>query len=269
MLHILLPTDFSDRSLNACTFAQDLFGDGGHRHTLLHAYLDPLPGHSTLVQMSSSAYAAGVEGMAAFVQQLRDLEGGSRPAPSTEVVFGTLVSAIDQVCRHSAIDLVVMGTRGTGSTSLFGSNAAAVVKASRAPVLVVPEHARYHGLRRILLADDHKEVDRHAMERLARLALQHHAEVIIAHVLRKENEDPDPKVIAAYDDVFAAVPHRYIDARGGDVALVLDVMAQSEGVDLVAVLHRHTGLLHSLFHASVSKGLVLHTQVPLLVYEGQ
>ena len=38
-------------------------------------------------------------------------------------------------------------------------------------------------------------------------------------------------------------------------------------MDLVAVLHRHTGFLDGLFHGSVAKRLALQARIPLLVLE--
>ncbi len=47
MAHILLPTDFSDGSLNACAYALDLFGTDGNTFTLVHSYIDPVPGYTS------------------------------------------------------------------------------------------------------------------------------------------------------------------------------------------------------------------------------
>lgn len=219
--------------------------------------------------MTRSACAAGVEQMAVFVARSQESQGELHAAPATNVVVGTVSSAIHKVCGTAPIDFIVMGTRGADSGSLFGSNAAMVARTSRVLVLVVPEHARFNGLRRILLADDQKEVGVSDLRRKAELALKHRAEILIAHVLRDPAEEPIRRVIAAYDSAFASVPHRYIDATGEDVAMVLSVLAEREQADLVAVLHRHTGLLTGLFHGSVASRLALHGGVPLLVFEAR
>jgi hypothetical protein len=41
MPHILLPTDFSDASLNAVRFAIAHFGGARARFTLVHSFVDP------------------------------------------------------------------------------------------------------------------------------------------------------------------------------------------------------------------------------------
>lgn len=267
MTRILLPTDFSDGSLNACAYALDLFGSVGTTFTLVHAYIDPVPGYAAMVDMSSTLYAASVEGLAHFAERFRGLKGGADALVTTEVAFGLLSQALNTVCKEKGIDVIVMGTQGATGGDLFGSSAGAVAKSSTVPVLVVPKDARYKALRHILLADDHSRVEPLAMRMLIQLARRDAADITIAHVLRNENDAPDPQVLADYDQAFQEVAHTYASAAGDDVALALSNMAERDSMDLVAVLHRHTGLLNSLFHASVAKHLAMHTRIPVLVLQ--
>jgi nucleotide-binding universal stress UspA family protein len=253
--------------LSACAYALSLFPDEAHRFTLLHSYIDPLPGYAGMVDMSSSAYAASVEGMLSFVARVRELPGADRQVPATHIEAGPLASALKKFCLTRRVDLIIMGTQGTGGHLLFGSNAGAVATTSRTPVLVVPQEACFQGWRRILLADDGLGVDTRAMALLLQLAMAQRSEVIIAHVLRDEGERPDPAVIAAYDQLFAHVPHRYTDAAGEDIALALSMLAERDRADVVVALHRHSSFLAGLLHGSISKRLAMHSHVPLLVLE--
>lgn len=267
MAHILLPTDFSDPSLNACAYALDLFGTQGHRYTLMHSYLDPVPGYAAMVDMSSAMYAASLEGLAAFAKRFSELPAAGHAVVSTEVVYGPLTSALSDLARERSADMIVMGTHGAGGMVLFGSNAGAVAKASRTPALIVPKDAHFKGLRRILFADDHTRVEPLAMRPMIELAQRYDAEIVLAHVLRDARENPDPRVVADYATTLSGAKHRYCDAEGDDVAQALSNAADHEHADLVAVLHRHTGILESLVHGSVAKQLAMHSRIPLLVLE--
>ena len=267
MTRILLPTDFSDGSLNACAYALDLFGTEGTTFTLVHAYIDPIPGYAAMVDMSSTLYAASVEGLAHFAERFRGLKGGAAAVLTTEVAIGLLSQALNTVCKEKGIDVIVMGTQGATGGDLFGSSAGAVAKSSTVPVLVVPKDARYKGLRHILLADDHSRVEPLALRLLIQLAVRDEADITIAHVLRNEQDTPDPLVLADYDRTFAQVAHTYASAAGDDVALALNNVAERDNMDLVAVLHRHTGFMESLFHGSVAKHLAMHTRIPVLVLQ--
>jgi len=186
---------------------------------------------------------------------------------STEVVYGPLAAALTGVCEEKGVDIIAMGTQGAAGVALFGSNAGAMAKASTVPVLIVPKEARFQGLRRILLADDHELVEPRAMKLLVELARRSGSHITIAHVQRGEGDEPDPRVVADYDGTFTQVEHSYMAVPGDDIALALSNVAERDNMDLVAVLHRHTGFLDSLFHGSVAKHLAMHTRIPLLVLE--
>ncbi|MBK9176015.1 MAG: universal stress protein [Flavobacteriales bacterium] len=267
MSHILIPTDFSEASLVACEYALALMGTDGNRYTLMHSYLDPVPGHAEMVQMSSTLYAASVEGLAAFADRFKALPGAEHAVVSTDVTLGILTSVVKDVARRKEVDVVVLGTRGSGGSAFFGSNAGAVAKWSEVPVLVIPQDVRFKGMHSILFADDHRRVEPLAMRPMLQIARRSGAEVIIAHVLRGSKEEPDARVLADYEETLKDVRHRYMDTPGDDVAMALSHLADLEKVDLVTVLHRHTGMLESLFHGSVAKKLAMHTSVPLLVLE--
>ncbi len=265
MAHILLPTDFSEGSLNACAYALDLFGTDGHTYTLVHAYMDPVPGYATMVDMSSTLYAASVEGMAGFVGRFHGMKGAKTAVVDTRIVYGPLAAALTGVSEEKGADLIAMGTQGAAGAAFFGSNAGAMAKASTVPLLIVPKEARFQGLRRILLADDHTGVQPPALGLLVELAHRFAAHITIAHVLRAEDEAPDARVVADYDTAFSGVGHSYSSEPGEDVALALSNAAERDNMDLVAVLHHHTDFLNGLFHGSVAKQLAMHTRIPLMV----
>jgi nucleotide-binding universal stress UspA family protein len=267
MAHILLPTDFSHHALNACAYALDLYGSEGHVYTLVHSYVDPIAGYAGVVEMGSALYAASVEGLAMFTERFRGLPGGADAQVFSAVEYGPLAKALQRLCTSKGADLVVMGTTGAAGFSLFGSNAADVAKASAVPVLIVPKDAQYKGLRQILLADDLSGVEARTMDLLVKLARGTGAHITIAHVRRRGTPAPDVRSLAVYDELLADVPYTVMELGDDDVAQALSETAEKQHMDLVAVLHRHRGLLDSLFHASVTKQLALHSSIPLLVLE--
>ena len=268
MAHILLPTDFGHHALNACAYALDLYGSEGHVYTLAHTYVDPLPGYAQVVEMSSAYYTTSVEDLAHFAERFRGLPGGADAQVYTVVEYGPMTAALQVLCERKQVDVIVMGTQGVSGLHLFGSNAAAMAKASPVPVLIVPKDAQFTGLRHILLADDLRSAEPTAMAFLVELARRTGAQFTLAHVARTDDERPDPWSLAEMDDLLGEVPYTYTEVRDDDVAQAVSTLAERQQMDLVAVLHRHTGFLDGLFHASVAKQLALHSRIPLLVLEG-
>lgn len=161
-----------------------------------------------------------------------------------------------------------MGTTGAAGFSLFGSNAADVAMSSEVPVLIVPKDAHYQGLRHILLADDLQGVEPRSMKVLVKLAQRSGAHITIVHVLRDDTQRSYARSLAMIDDLSGDLPYSFMEIREDDVAQALSDTAARQQMDLVAVLHRHTVLLDSLFHSSVAKKPALHSRIPLLVLQG-
>jgi nucleotide-binding universal stress UspA family protein len=160
-----------------------------------------------------------------------------------------------------------MGTQGASGADFLGSNAGAVVKHSRIPVLVVPGRSSQGPVRRILFADDEREMEPRDLRMLLDVARRTRAEVLLTHVLTDLEEVPDEALVAEYGELFRDIPHRFTTGEGKDVAAAIDLLADREGADMVAVMHRHTGFLEGLFHVSTAKRLALHTHIPLLVLQ--
>lgn len=265
MSTILLSTDFSTHALNACAF--DLFGVGGNTFLLVHTYVDVLPGYDALVDMTSVQYAAGVEGMAGFMERIRGTERVKDAVLVSTVVAGPLVSALGELCRSRAVDAIAMGTHGATGLALIGSNASAVVRGSRVPVLVVPRDARYAGLRTLLIADDQRPKDAGGMALVTRLAQREHARIAMAHVLGPDSGEAGPGVSRSAEELFPGSEVTHVEASGTDVARTISNLAERIQADLVVVQHRHLGLLQGLFYTSTAAQLALHTRIPLLVLE--
>lgn len=267
MADIILPTDFSDPSLNAAAYALKLVGGRGNTFHLLHSYLEPVPANAAFSGASDVMYQVSVEGMERFKERFLRLAGANEVSVETHVRYGPLPPVVADLCREKKATLVVMGTQGATGLTLLGSNAAAVARDSTTPVLVIPKDARFEGLGRALFADDHVSVDPGAMGLLVDLLQKHGASLLLAHVSKKKEDEPDPAIIEDYRQVLAGVKHEHVGALSDDVAGSMSEIAERNEVDMIVVLHRHLGLLSSLFHRSLAKQLALHTTLPLLVLE--
>lgn len=265
MRHILLPTDFSENSFHAAQYAAQVFGAQGVAYTLVHTYLDADPTISSWTGMADELYKAAVDGMQEWDARVRQLAGMKDAQIQTEVIHGPLVALMNEMGKRTGADLVVMGTLGRTGAGILGSNAVSMVKHGHLPVIVVPGKARLQELRRILFADDQQGVEPGDLAVLLELARRWKAEVVLAHVLRTGDEEPDEELIADFDGFFKEIPHRFTAAQGRDIAAAIDLLGEREEADMIAVLHRHVGFFEGLFHTSTSKRLALHTDVPLLV----
>ncbi len=140
---ILMPTDFSDPSDVALTYATALAGAFGASVHLLHvvdaSIEQELAARQAFVadaDLSEAARTRAGEELA----QLLTRPDRERLRVTCATVTGTPPAAIVDYARREGIDLIVMGTHGRGGVArlLIGSVAENVVRMAPCPVLTVP-----------------------------------------------------------------------------------------------------------------------------------
>jgi nucleotide-binding universal stress UspA family protein len=132
---ILCPVDLSAASRAAARAAAVMADCFGARLTVLFAD-DPLLSRAAQRFDEDELARRTHNELTRFVQKAI----GNRPGCSYEIVNGDPATEILKAARRLKTDLIVMGTQGhRGPKRLFfGSTAAAVVKRTTIPVLVVP-----------------------------------------------------------------------------------------------------------------------------------
>ena len=263
MLHILLPTDFSDTSFKAATFAFDLFGTKQVKYTAVHTYLKPAFDNVMLPRIGDSTRIEAVNGLRRFERKCRKYTG--KMVLARKVSPSMLTDELNELTRKKGADLIVMGTQGAGNYGLVGSNTTAVVLGSDAPVITVPSQWVPAPVSRILLAYDGGTLDSSTLKPLIDVAVRSHAEVVLAHVrdnIPAFDKRADRNHVA---ELFDGVPHNFVTVQGDEVMKTMDDLAKQGRIQLVAVIHRQKGFWEGLFHSSKAKRMALHTTVPLLV----
>ena len=263
MLHILLPTDFSDTSFKAATFAIDLFGTEQAKYTAVHTYLKPAFDNVLLPRIGDSTRTEAVNGLRRFERKCRKYAG--KMVLARKVSPSILTDVLNELVQKKGVDVIVMGTQGAGNYGLVGSNTTAVVLGASAPVITVPSQLVPAPVSRIMLAYDGGTLDRSTLNPLIELAKRNNAEVVLAHVrdnIPAFDKRADRKHVA---ELFDGVPHTFVTVQGDEVMKTMDDLARQGRIQLVAVIHRQKGFWEGLFHSSKAKRMALHTTVPLLV----
>ena len=141
-MRILVPTDFSDASVEAVRYAINLATKLNARITLLHVFAPPI----YPIGPDGAAFIPGPEAFAQMYrtseEQLEQLLAKVRSpgfAIDKRTAEGPIAAAIVQTAADEKVDMIVMGTHGrTGIKHLLlGSIAEAVVRTATTPVLTV------------------------------------------------------------------------------------------------------------------------------------
>jgi nucleotide-binding universal stress UspA family protein len=173
--HIMLATDFSERSDRALRRATLIARRAGARVTLVHVVDDDQPR-----RVLDAAQQSALELLNEQVETLRDVDGIQGTA---RVALGTAFDGILQAAQAESPDLLVIGPhrRRLLRDMFLGTTAERTIRQSPCPVLMVnaPPIADY---RHVLLSTDLSEGSRRALEIAFRLEIAPQAALSLVFV---------------------------------------------------------------------------------------
>lgn len=269
--NILVPVDFSKCSINALQYAIELARMTEAKLTLLHCYIVRVPAGDVGVDLQPELSHELKKNAEKSFEELKKTVGSLSLVEHEEMIDMTFVKAgITQRIRESPTDLVVMGTRGADNRidAFFGSITYSTIKKSSAPVLVIPDEARFKPISKILFAADFKHIKNvKRLEIIKKLASLFKAEIQIIHIGKgwAELNMHQTEEAAAIVEYFGPTEHSYhfIKEEVDVEDAIEDHMDEhhNELLVLIARKHRFPG---SLFKRKVTRQTVLHTELPLL-----
>jgi nucleotide-binding universal stress UspA family protein len=140
---ILFPTDFSEHSLHALTYARELAGQFDAQIHCVHV-IDEAFQYWTAMGPESVPLGPGVEDVQSMAEgQMGRFTDehlmGLKYAAITKTLMGRPFQEIVRYARDNNIDLIVLSTHGRGGLAhvLVGSTTEKVVRKAHCPVLTV------------------------------------------------------------------------------------------------------------------------------------
>lgn len=188
-----------------------------------------------------------------------------------QVAYGAGVeNVIESFINTNAIDLIVMGSKGASGLKkiLLGSNTVAVINNSSIPVIVVPEHAIITPITHLVYASDLKDIVEEVkcllpFARLLQAAikiihipplqyLQHlHTERLVNNIRQQTNYQNIELELIEGENIVSTLEH-YTAASHGEI---------------LAMFTHRCGFLEQIFSQSITREIVWHNRVPLLVIQ--
>lgn len=269
MKKILVPTDFSSIAANAYSYAQRLAERQGAVVEVMHAYHPSFDYSNPYLDVPAAEFdSIKRELLDNFVQEHTSDGGGVVALPKTALHIGFASEEI--VRRSKEVDMVVMGTTGEGNLleKTFGSVSTYVAQYAHCPVLFVPGDCELHPFEEVVFASNHQAADEALITQLIALVNNDTANIHFVHVDNRTNSPYQVEEIlyeeAARRDMpglgFNTVEIECPNVQEGIVRYAEDIKA-----DLIVMGTVHRGFLERLFHKSVTREVVFHTAVPLLV----
>jgi len=292
--HILLPIDFSPVSEHQIAYVSNLISDPKTTKVSLYhvipipapVYFDDIPVH--YVQPPVEPFRERLKGLA---KRLRSSAPGLEVVP--QVVSGSPNMCLRMLMKNGDYDEIVIGSHGHGALFdlLFGSVAAAVLKHASCPVYVLPSNVAEcsdPATGPVLACIDLTETTTQVLETAASVAQRLGREVVALYA------EPGSKAfhITGYSDLDAwaekrlrilertlekrcraatamtAIPCEAVVRIGPPVATLRNEIEDINPALVVVGAHRK-GVVHDLIIGSVSRTLLKHASVPVLVADIQ
>jgi nucleotide-binding universal stress UspA family protein len=286
---ILVPIDFSTQSISACDFALGLALKLKAEIKLLYSYFNPILISEPYVedgayihQMDEVVKNVEAEAKTKMLQLIAQMRQNVEKQMTGRIKIsffldrGTPEDVILNFSESYKPGVIVMGTKGTGKGSFeyLGSVTKKIIEKSIVPVLVIPQKSVFMGIQyigKVLYATDFDDSDFKTLRTLMTLMRPFDVRIYCVHIATdKENVFDHSKM----DNL-----KNHFKTEYGDYNLVCDLMQhedvvqgledyiEEKDIDLIALTTHKRGVIERLFNPSLSKQMLFHTNIPLLVFQ--
>ena len=275
MKKILFPTDFSEKANNAFVYALKWAEKYDAEIVTLHVYELPIIDMSYVdvpiyqAEVYQSLELNSFQNYKDQIPVLREIatRHNLEHIPISNVLLsGDLVSNILQLVESERINFVIMGTsRVSGFKEMFlGTNTASVMTGSEACIIGIPDDSSYRPIHKICFTTQFSEEEQEALRKLILIAEKFDASIECLHVQTVGNEVKEV-VIANWKLLFESQKVHFTTVKSEEIEDSILTYISENSIDLLAVAKHKRGFWDSLFHASLTKKLAMHIDIPLLV----
>ncbi len=279
MKTIIVPTDFSNTATNAAAYAVHFAEQINVKRILLfHAYelpvaLDPLMPGVQMLELDTFKDAA-IKNLHNFRDQLRSLFPNSTIQFDVDVEYGSINGGLLQLAENEKIELIIMGITGGGALeeTLIGSNTTSVAGSLGAPVLIIPPHATFKAVEKIMLACDFDHADQFIPVGIIRNLINDTSAKLLVFNIEVDVEESNAKYPAsmmgegyAVHTILEEFQPEYHFTKNKEYVDGVNEFADSHQVDIIISIPKRKGFFEKLFVKSSTKKLAFHTHLPLLV----
>lgn len=289
---ILLPVDFTDRSLHSAKVAFSIAARTRARVVILHAYL--IPQSSSLMSLSNSLTfdAVGLsqpdesESSIEIARNAREMMSELTSTIKSEIKSGNmpgakfscvLLEGVPEECiaryikDNRSVRLIVMGTRAAERKAhdLTGSITAEVLDSCRIQALTVPDvDRRFNSLgdvRTVALLSGLEQEDFLALDALNRLmppekALEVKVICLPTHKYLRATTDAARTALREYCRNHFPYYKFTIESIDGQIETI-----EHENIDLIVVPNRKKNMLVRLFNPGLAHRILFHSDIPMMV----
>lgn len=277
MRKILIPTDFSECSLNAIRYALELFKYDKGDIYLLHAYADEVYedkavlDRAGLEEVKKKVHQNTIHALEKVVLKMNALAPNPRHRYHSKAVFGVMIDAVNDFIEAENIDIVVMGTEGAARDRklTFGSQTLQVIKYVKCPVLAVPACYEDYNPRQFLFPTDYLvPYVKRELKLISTLVKNLAASMSVLYVskfgkLSFRQEDNQSFLVDCFTENNCTTNYY----QGDDVISAINHYIEVKHIDFLVMVNTRHSYLENLLLTSKIDTLGLQISIPFLVLQ--
>ncbi|MEO5996447.1 MAG: universal stress protein [Chitinophagaceae bacterium] len=272
MKTFIVPTDFSKTARNAAIYAVQIAATVQDAKIILYNVFD-----KGSVEMDGSSdeekMAAAIEMVEMSMQSIKSDMLNINDSVEISCIAeqsNSLIDSLEKFALTQHADLIIMGITETNRMEqvLVGSNTLDMVNRNVCPVIIVPQHSQFKGIKNVLLASDFKNVDETVPAKSIQAILDifksdvHVVNVDSEHFVELTEEYKEEK--AKMELILEGYNTQYSFIRQYDFIEAISQFAADKNIDLILTIPKKHSLLSKLFVTSTTKKLAYQSELPIM-----
>ena len=282
---IIVPTDFSKGSENACYYAVHLAQRLKAEIKILHVYENPIDDviikqpatfESYAEQMVKEMENKAKADIVAFTQKIKDYIDTHKIEDvkvHSSIVMGNIIRRIKEISKIFNPDVIVLGTEGKreGSKSVFVGVANELIKGLKIPVYAIPGPFALRDLKKvnILYATDFNEKDNTSLNQLLRIMGPFDKRITCIHVDTAQNPSKKESMVELNAVLKRDYSQHEIQCRlieDEDVYHGIKDFADKNDINLLSFTTQKRGIFDKLFKPNLFRKILQEANLPILIF---
>jgi len=280
MKHIILPTDFSNESIQTIKNAKILAAKLDKSIRLL--YIIDYSRYANLYQepmeVNTVPFAPALQELQEIGEELyrkHEEEIKNIIHPEIEVNYeikpGVFPHVIVQESNDKDTYMIVLskGNEDGFLTRFFDNTNEEIMSEAACPVLIMNEKQSLNSIKNILYATNYHKEDIPSLKKLSELAGIYNAEITALHITKDKDFDDRVKSEGFSDTLKKEADYNKLKIQlveGKDAAEEIMKYSRENKMDLIALLKENKGFLKEIFSSSSTREVLQDTKIPVIVF---
>ncbi|MFP8894855.1 MULTISPECIES: universal stress protein [Chryseobacterium] len=267
MKTIIVCTDFSHEAENATHYAASMAKENKYRIVLFN--LQSVSIHALNAQVSADFfYTQTLKNQKKMEDKAAELKRLYTVETQHHLASGNFIEELENCMQIHDCDFIVMGmAEKTLEQKLLGNSVTRAIHRIKKPILIVPAHIEYTGIRKILFAyDTHKSMTWSAMNDIYHFINEFNAEIEVFNVSERLEDFAevihDIDLNSGYD--LDDIKYSFKMIQSIEVIKAIEEEIKLTSPDLLTMIPYKYNLVESLFHRSKTAIMAYKNKLPLL-----